>query len=118
MRRWPGRFGYEFDPTVVNFEKLVDFPTGKHALQNATVIGVRETDQVTGKPPIELRFARPTAPELRVNLGGNPFVLTTESAMGLQVTVLEQHLEHDGLTGSRHPVRPLDRQMRLDRKAR
>ena len=52
------------------------------------MVSVGKSDQVTGKPSVELRLTRPTAFERRVNLGGNPVILATERAVGLQVALL------------------------------
>src|SRR5947209_6128949 len=92
-----GWFGYELDPAVVNLKKLVDFPLREHLLQNSAMIRVGKSDQVAGKPSVELCPARPTALQGTVNLGGNLVVFTTESAVSLHVALLEQRVQHDRL---------------------
>jgi hypothetical protein len=81
----------------VGLKQLVDSPAGKHALQDATVVRVRKSNQLTGKPPVELSLARPTTSQSRIGVRGNPVVLTAKSAVILQVAMLEQHLQHNGL---------------------
>ena len=61
------------------------------------MVGIGKSDQVTGKSPVELCPARPTAPQSRIDGSGDPIVLTTKSTVSLQVTLLEQRLEHDRL---------------------
>jgi hypothetical protein len=85
---WCGWFGDELDFFIVYVEQLVDFPVGKHALQDSAVVGVGKSDQVTGKPPVELCLTRPTAPQGRIDGPSNLVVLPTKSAVGLQVAVL------------------------------
>jgi hypothetical protein len=55
------RLRYEVDSSFVHLEQLIDFPPGEHTFQNSAVIGVRKSNELAGKPPIELRLARPAA---------------------------------------------------------
>src|SRR5437764_9680047 len=90
-----GWFGYELDPTVVNFEKLVDFPTRKHLFQNAAMIDVGKSDQAARKPSVELCPAWPTTLQGPVDLDGNLVVFMAKSTVSLHVALLEQHLQQD-----------------------
>ena len=73
----------------MGLEELADFPVGEHALQDATVVGVWESNQFTGKPPVELCFAWPSSSQGRIGFRGDPVVFAAKGAVGLQVAVLE-----------------------------
>ena len=83
----------------MGLEQLIDFPFGEHAFQDAAVVRVGKSNQLAGQPSVELCFAGPATPQSRISFRGDPVVLTAKSAVGLQVTVLEQHLQHDRRLG-------------------
>lgn len=94
-----GRLGYVIDSLIVNLKQLINLPVREHAFEYAAVVGIRESDYVSGKPPVELCPARPAFPQGWINSGCDPVVFATESAVSLQVASLEQHLQHDRLCG-------------------